>query len=53
MPAHLKAALTQVQLGIPVIDGKLGLGTWQGIFVLEHRAAPHQRTLILTLIGET
>ena len=52
MPAHLKAALTQVQLSIPVGDGKLLLGTWQGIFLLEHRAAPHRRDLLLTLIGE-
>jgi secondary thiamine-phosphate synthase enzyme len=52
MPAHLKAALTQVQLTIPVIDGRLQLGTWQGVFVLEHRAAPHRRELVLTLIGE-
>jgi len=52
MPAHLKALLTQVQLSIPVIDGRLQLGTWQGIFVLEHRAAPHRRDIVLTLIGE-
>lgn len=52
MPAHLKSALTQVQLTIPVTDGEIRLGTWQGIFLLEHRAAPHRRELILTLIGE-
>ena len=52
MPAHLKSALTQVQLTIPVTEGDLRLGTWQGIFLLEHRAAPHRRDLILTLIGE-
>ena len=52
MPAHIKSALTQVQLTIPVGDGKLQLGTWQGIFVLEHRADPHRRDLVLTLIGE-
>jgi secondary thiamine-phosphate synthase enzyme len=52
MPAHLKAALTQVTLTIPVIDAELQLGTWQGIFLLEHRARPHRRELILTLIGE-
>jgi secondary thiamine-phosphate synthase enzyme len=51
MPAHLKAALTQVQLTIPVMDGRLRLGTWQGIFLLEHRAQPHRRELVLTLIG--
>jgi secondary thiamine-phosphate synthase enzyme len=52
MPAHLKAALTQVNLTIPVIDATLQLGTWQGVFLLEHRARPHRRELILTLIGE-
>jgi len=52
MPAHIKSALTQTQLTIPVADGRLQLGTWQGIFLLEHRASPHDRALILTLIGE-
>ncbi|HEY4470099.1 MAG TPA: secondary thiamine-phosphate synthase enzyme YjbQ [Stellaceae bacterium] len=52
MPAHLKSTLTQVQLTIPVSEGDIQLGTWQGIFLLEHRAAPHRRDLILTLIGE-
>jgi secondary thiamine-phosphate synthase enzyme len=52
MPAHLKSAVTQVQLTIPVIGGKIRLGTWQGIFLLEHRASPHGRHLLLTLIGE-
>jgi secondary thiamine-phosphate synthase enzyme len=52
MPAHIKSALTQVQLTIPVSDGQIQLGTWQGIFLLEHRAAPHRRDLVLTLIGE-
>ena len=44
MPAHLKSALTQVQLTIPVTGGEIRLGTWQGIFLLEHRAAPPPRT---------
>ena len=52
MPAHIKSALTQTQLTIPVTDGRVQLGTWQGIFLLEHRASPHDRALILTLIGE-
>ncbi len=52
MPAHIKSALTQTQLTIPVTDSRLQLGVWQGIFLFEHRAAPHQRSLILTLIGE-
>jgi secondary thiamine-phosphate synthase enzyme len=52
MPAHIKSALTQVQLTIPVTDGRMQLGVWQGIFLFEHRAAPHTRSLVLTLIGE-
>jgi secondary thiamine-phosphate synthase enzyme len=52
MPAHIKSALTQVQLTIPVSDGRMQLGIWQGIFLLEHRARPHTRSLILTLLGE-
>jgi secondary thiamine-phosphate synthase enzyme len=52
MPAHIRGALTGVQLTIPVIDGRPALGTWQGIYVFEHRAAPHTRSLALHLIGE-
>jgi len=52
MPAHLKTALTQVQLSIPFIDGGLALGTWQGIYLFEHRARPHRREIVLHLIGE-
>jgi secondary thiamine-phosphate synthase enzyme len=52
MPAHIKAALTQTQLSIPVEAGKPVLGTWQGIYLFEHRAAPHPRELVLHLIGE-
>jgi secondary thiamine-phosphate synthase enzyme len=52
MPAHIKSALTQTQLSIPLTDGRMQLGTWQGIFLLEHRASPHRRSLVLTLIGE-
>jgi secondary thiamine-phosphate synthase enzyme len=51
-PAHIKSMLTQTQLTIPVAGGHLQLGVWQGIFLLEHRASPHRRSLILTLIGE-
>jgi secondary thiamine-phosphate synthase enzyme len=51
MPAHIKAALTQTQLSIPVEAGRPVLGTWQGIYLFEHRAAPHQRELVLHLIG--
>jgi secondary thiamine-phosphate synthase enzyme len=51
MPAHIRSALTQTQLAIPVEDGRLALGTWQGIYLFEHRRAPHRRSLVLTLIG--
>ena len=52
MPAHLKTALTQVQLNVPVMDGKLMLGTWQGIYLFEHRARPSAREIVLHLAGE-
>jgi secondary thiamine-phosphate synthase enzyme len=52
MPAHLRAALTQVQLSIPVIDGALALGTWQGIYLFEHRRRAHERRIALHVIGE-
>jgi secondary thiamine-phosphate synthase enzyme len=52
MPAHLRSALTQVQLSIPLIGRRLALGTWQGIYLFEHRRRPHRRTLALHLIGE-
>lgn len=52
MPAHLKTALTQTHLSIPVIGGRLGLGTWQGIWLLEHRAAAHERAVVMHFIGE-
>lgn len=51
MPAHLKTALTGVQLSIPVIDGEPMLGTWQGIYLFEHRTGPHRRSVALHLIG--
>ena len=49
MPAHIKAALTQVSIGIPVMNGRLALGTWQGIYLFEHRDRPHRREIILHL----
>lgn len=52
MPAHLRTALTQVQLSIPVLDGEPVLGTWQGIYLFEHRQRPHQREIVLHLLGE-
>lgn len=52
MPAHLRAALTNTQLSVPLIAGRLALGTWQGVYLFEHRRRPHRRTLALHLIGE-
>lgn len=52
MPAHVKAALTQTTLTIPVSVGRLGLGAWQGIYLFEHRTRPHTRTLIVHVIGD-
>jgi secondary thiamine-phosphate synthase enzyme len=52
MPAHLRSALTQSHLGIPIADGELVLGTWQGIYLFEHRRIPHQREIVLHVIGE-
>lgn len=52
MPAHIKAALTAVQLSIPLQEGRLALGTWQGIFLFEHRHRPHRRLLACHLLGE-
>ncbi len=52
MPAHVKTALTQTSLTIPVSGGRLGLGTWQGVYLFEHRRAPHRRTLIMHVIGD-
>jgi secondary thiamine-phosphate synthase enzyme len=52
MPAHIRAALTPTQLSIPLVEGRLALGTWQGIYVFEHRSRPHRRSIILHLAGE-
>jgi secondary thiamine-phosphate synthase enzyme len=52
MPAHVRSALTQTSISIPVLNGKLALGTWQGIFLYEHRLAAHTRHVLLHLIGE-
>lgn len=52
MPAHIKSTLTDVSLTIPVGDGRAMLGTWQGIYLFEHRHAPHRRNVTLHLIGE-
>ena len=52
MPAHLRTALTQVHLSIPVVEGRLGLGTWQAIYLFEHRRRPHERRILLHVLGE-
>ena len=52
MPAHIRAALTNVSLSIPILGGRLALGTWQGVYLFEHRRRPHHREIALHLIGE-
>ncbi len=52
MPAHIRSALTETQLSIPVELGRMQLGTWQGIYLFEHRRAAHRREIVLHLIGE-
>jgi secondary thiamine-phosphate synthase enzyme len=52
MPAHIRTALTQVQLAVPVLDGHMALGTWQGIYLFEHRRRHHVREIALHLLGE-
>jgi secondary thiamine-phosphate synthase enzyme len=52
MPAHIRTALTAVNLSIPVADGRLCLGTWQGIYLWEHRTRPHRRTVVVHVLGE-
>ena len=52
MPAHLKATLTGVNLQVPVIGGRMALGTWQGIFLAEHRRMPHRRQIAIHVIGQ-
>jgi secondary thiamine-phosphate synthase enzyme len=52
MTSHIRSALTHTSLSIPVIDRGMTLGTWQGLYVFEHRAIPHERTVILQLLGE-
>lgn len=52
MPAHLRAVLTGVQLSVPLIGGRLALGTWQGIYLFEHRRRPHRREVALHLLGD-
>lgn len=52
MPAHVRSVLTLTEVNVPISNGKPGLGTWQGIFLYEHRSAPHERKIVLTLHGE-
>ena len=52
MPSHIRMALTRTSETVPIVDGKMQLGTWQGIFLFEHRRAPHRRRVFITTIGE-
>jgi secondary thiamine-phosphate synthase enzyme len=52
MPSHIRMALTRTSETIPIVDGRMALGTWQGIFLFEHRAAPHQREIVVTVMGD-
>ena len=51
MPSHIKAMLTSVSLSIPVRNGAMTLGTWQGLYLIEHRTAPHRRSVVSSYIG--
>jgi secondary thiamine-phosphate synthase enzyme len=51
MPSHIKSMLTAVSLSIPVMDGRMTLGTWQGVYLIEHRDVPHERNLALSFLG--
>jgi secondary thiamine-phosphate synthase enzyme len=52
MPSHIRMVLTRTSETVPVVDGKMQLGTWQGVFLFEHRRAPHRRKVLITMIGE-
>ena len=52
MPSHIRMVLTRTSETVPVVDGKMQLGTWQGVFLFEHRRAPHRRKVLVTIIGE-
>jgi secondary thiamine-phosphate synthase enzyme len=52
MPAHIRTVLSGSSVSVPIVDGRLGLGTWQGIYVWEHRSARHSREVIVTVVGE-
>ena|SRR5258706_11525556 len=52
MPAHVRTVLTQTSIGVPIEGGKLALGTWQGLYLWEHRTMPHQRRVTVSIVGE-
>ena len=52
MPAHVRSVLTQTSIGIPIVAGRLALGTWQGLYLWEHRTSPHERRITVTIIAE-
>ncbi len=52
MPGHVRSVLTQTSIGVPILDGKLELGVWQGLYLWEHRTAPHTRKITVTILGE-
>ncbi|HEY5943840.1 MAG TPA: secondary thiamine-phosphate synthase enzyme YjbQ [Kofleriaceae bacterium] len=52
MPAHVRSVLTQTSIGLPIANGRLALGTWQGLYLWEHRTSPHRRHVSVTVIGE-
>jgi secondary thiamine-phosphate synthase enzyme len=52
MPSHIRMVLTRTNESVPIVDGKMQLGTWQGIFLFEHRREPHRRKVSITIIGE-
>ncbi len=53
MPSHIKAMLPSVSLSIPIKDGRMVLGTWQGVYLIEHRTEPHERSIVLSFIGQS
>ncbi len=52
MPSHIRMVLTRTSETVPIVDGKMQLGTWQGVFLFEHRRAPHRRNVLITIMGE-
>jgi len=52
MPAHVRSVLTQTSIGVPIANGRLALGTWQGVYLWEHRKAPHERRVTVSIVGE-